>query len=158
MPSIASEWPAMYFVAECTTTSAPRLSGRCTSGVAKVLSTTMRTPPRGAVTQRSQVGHFQGGFGRGLDPQQRDVVGQGGQHLLGVVDVDEYDLDEPALLQRRQLHQRSLVAVTSSHDSLSGATRSSTLATAAIPEAKANARPPSSCPTADSSDSQVALP
>ena len=41
-PSSTSECPAMNFVAECTTTSAPSASGRCSSGVANVLSTTTR--------------------------------------------------------------------------------------------------------------------
>ena len=34
----------MYFVTLCTTTSAPRASGRCSAGEANVLSTTTRTP------------------------------------------------------------------------------------------------------------------
>ena len=40
-PSSRSEWPPRYFVAECTTRSAPSSSGRWTSGVANVLSTTI---------------------------------------------------------------------------------------------------------------------
>ena len=43
-PPITSEWPPMYFVVECTTTSAPRAIGDCRYGVAKVLSTTSRAP------------------------------------------------------------------------------------------------------------------
>ena len=39
-PSSRSEWPPRYFVAECMTRSAPSSSGRWTSGVANVLSTT----------------------------------------------------------------------------------------------------------------------
>ncbi len=39
-PPIESEWPFRYFVVECTTTSAPSSSGRCSTGDAKVLSTT----------------------------------------------------------------------------------------------------------------------
>lgn len=34
----------MYFVVECTTTSAPSASGFCSAGEAKVLSTTTRSP------------------------------------------------------------------------------------------------------------------
>src|SRR5438876_780166 len=43
-PPTTSEWPPRYFVLECTTTSAPRPSGCCRYGVAKVLSTTTRAP------------------------------------------------------------------------------------------------------------------
>ena len=39
-----SEWPPTYFVTLCTTASAPSASGRCSAGVAKVLSTTTRAP------------------------------------------------------------------------------------------------------------------
>src|SRR5437870_3117862 len=39
---MTSEWPLRNFVAEWTTTSAPRVSGRTRCGVAKVLSTTNR--------------------------------------------------------------------------------------------------------------------
>lgn len=34
----------MYLVSECTTTSAPRVSGRCSTGVANVASTDRRAP------------------------------------------------------------------------------------------------------------------
>ena len=37
-------WPPMYFVAECTTKSAPKSPGRSRYGVATVLSTTRGTP------------------------------------------------------------------------------------------------------------------
>ena len=37
-PAITSEWPERYFVALCTTMSNPRSIGRCSSGVANVLS------------------------------------------------------------------------------------------------------------------------
>ena len=40
MPPTTSEWPPMYFVVECTTTSAPSSNGFCRYGEAKVLSTT----------------------------------------------------------------------------------------------------------------------
>ena len=40
-PATTSEWPLRYLVAECTTTSKPRSSGRCRYGEAKVLSATL---------------------------------------------------------------------------------------------------------------------
>jgi hypothetical protein len=43
-PLITSEWPLRYLVAECTTTSMPCSSGRCTQGDAKVLSATVMMP------------------------------------------------------------------------------------------------------------------
>jgi len=50
-PRIVSLWPARYFVAEWKTMSAPRSSGRCRIGEAKVLSTT--TSGRGPSPNRS---------------------------------------------------------------------------------------------------------
>ena len=43
-PPTTSEWPPQYFVVECTTTSAPRVSGCWRYGEAKVLSTTSSAP------------------------------------------------------------------------------------------------------------------
>ena len=43
-PPMMSEWPFRYLVAECITTSAPRLSGCWQKGVAKVLSTISSRP------------------------------------------------------------------------------------------------------------------
>ncbi len=43
-PPTTSEWPPQYFVVECTTTSAPRVSGCWRYGDAKVLSTTSSAP------------------------------------------------------------------------------------------------------------------
>ncbi len=44
MPPITSEWPLRYLVAEWTTMSKPSSSGRCTQGLAKVLSAAQRMP------------------------------------------------------------------------------------------------------------------
>jgi hypothetical protein len=49
-PPRMSEWPPMYFVVEWRTTSAPRSSGRCRYGEAKVLSTTTIAPTRCAAS------------------------------------------------------------------------------------------------------------
>ena len=48
-PPIRSEWPPMYFVTLCTTASAPSSSGRWSTGVANVLSTTTRAPASCAI-------------------------------------------------------------------------------------------------------------
>ena len=45
-PPITSEWPEMYFVVECTTTSAPRSKGFWSAGEANVLSNTTVSPCR----------------------------------------------------------------------------------------------------------------
>ena len=44
VPITRSLWPAIHLVAECSTTSAPCSSGRMPNGVARVASTTVRTP------------------------------------------------------------------------------------------------------------------
>ena len=46
MPPTMSEWPLRYLVAECMTMSKPCSSGRCTHGLAKVLSATAMMPCR----------------------------------------------------------------------------------------------------------------
>ena len=43
-PPITSEWPFRYLVVECTTMSKPSSSGRCTNGLANVLSATAIKP------------------------------------------------------------------------------------------------------------------
>src|SRR5678816_3165512 len=43
-PPTMSEWPLRYFVAECSTRSAPYSSGRCRIGEQNVLSTTKIKP------------------------------------------------------------------------------------------------------------------
>ena len=43
----------MYFVVECTTTSAPSAIGCCSTGVANVLSTTVRTPCRRPIAEQA---------------------------------------------------------------------------------------------------------
>ena len=78
-PRSTSLCPERYFVTECTTTSAPSSSGRCTSGVAKVLSTTREHAAlAGGGEQRRQVGHLEQRVGRRLQPDQVGAV-EGGQ-------------------------------------------------------------------------------
>ena len=53
----------MYFVVECTTTSAPRAIGCWSTGVANVLSTTVRIPARRAMALHAAMSvTFSSGF------------------------------------------------------------------------------------------------
>jgi len=49
MPPTLSLWPLRYFVVLCITRSAPSAIGRCSAGLAKVLSTASRAPCRCAI-------------------------------------------------------------------------------------------------------------
>jgi hypothetical protein len=49
-PPTTSEWPFRYFVVECTTAVAPSSRGRCSAGVANVLSTHTGTRARRATS------------------------------------------------------------------------------------------------------------
>ncbi len=62
-PSTTSLCPAMSFVAEWTTRSAPSSSGRCSSGDANVLSTALSAPAaRAAAVSRSMSAISSAGF------------------------------------------------------------------------------------------------
>ena len=76
----------------------------------------------------------------------------------GVGDVDEHGLDPAARLQVGDLHDAAVVGVPRGDHHLPWPTRSSTVATAASPEAKAAQRPPSRAPSASSNAAQVGLP
>src|SRR5882724_5840648 len=69
-PAITSLCPFKYFVAECMTRSAPRLSGRVSTGVAAVLSTASRAPPEWAIGGAGDVGHRPQRVRRRLDPNE----------------------------------------------------------------------------------------
>ena len=75
-PPMTSLWPARYLVVDWRTMSAPSASGCCRYGVAKVLSTTVRTPcarARAVLAARSTT------WRRGLDglsSQSRRVLGR----------------------------------------------------------------------------------
>ena len=89
-PPITSEWPFRYLVAECTTTSKPSSSGRCTHGLAKVLSATLRMPRCAAdLGDRAQVGQAQQRVGRRLDPHQLRVGLQRREQLGRIGQVDD---------------------------------------------------------------------
>src|SRR5580692_395715 len=73
-PPTTSEWPPMYFVVECTTTSAPSASGCCRYGDANVLSTTSSAPASCAMSARAEIFAIES---RGLVGVARD------QHVIG---------------------------------------------------------------------------
>ena len=61
-PSRASEWPARYFVALCRTRSAPCSSGRSSTGVEAVASTSRRAPAACAAAACVDVGNVRKGL------------------------------------------------------------------------------------------------
>ena len=89
-PPITSEWPFRYLVVECTTMSKPSSSGRCTNGLAKVLSATAISRARGQICgQRAQVDQLSSGLARRLDPQHLGLGPDRRAQRLGVGQVDE---------------------------------------------------------------------
>ena len=93
MPPMMSEWPFKYLVVECTTMSKPCSSGRCTSGLAKVLSATAMMPrARQMSAMAAQVGQLQHRVGRRFDPHHLRFRAQRGQQVLGIGQVDIAEL------------------------------------------------------------------
>ena len=86
----------MALVALCTTTSAPRLSGRCSSGVASVLSTTHSRPRSRA--QAREVGESEQWVRRRFEPEHVGSVACR-DHRLRVGDVDPTRLRPAEFLQ-----------------------------------------------------------
>ena len=94
-PPIRSEWPPMYFVTLCTTASAPSSSGRCSAGVANVLSTTTRAPAScAACATAPDVDDLEHRVRRRLEPARRGSA-RGGRRAdrveVGEIDVVEND-------------------------------------------------------------------
>ena len=73
-PPTTSECPPRYLVVECTTAVAPSSSGRWTTGVAKVLSTTTARPSAASTTAAMST-TFSSGF-VGVSTQIRRVSGR----------------------------------------------------------------------------------
>ncbi len=66
----------MYFVVECSTMSAPRFSGCCRAGDAKVLSTNTFWPPTAAISAIAETSAIDSsGFVGGVSTQISLVVG-----------------------------------------------------------------------------------
>ena len=115
-PRMTSEWPERYLVTECSTTSTPSLRGCCTSGVAKVLSHTVRAP---ASTRHggegADVGDLQHGVGGGLDPEHRRPL----QRLADLLLVGGVDATDHHRAGGRELVEqcgRAVVGVRRDHD------------------------------------------
>ena len=78
-PPRTSLWPPRYFVVECITRSAPSSSGRCSIGVAHVLSTTSRAPARRAIAAAAAMSvDVQPRVRRRLDPDEPGRGAHGG--------------------------------------------------------------------------------
>ena len=98
-PRRASLWPAIPLVAECRTRSTPCSRGRCTTGVAKVESTTVMGP--GMAATACEVHEGERGVGRRLHEDQLRATGDDrGGDRIDVRPVDERDVDAEA----RQVH------------------------------------------------------
>ncbi len=70
----------MYFVVECNTISAPSVSGCCSAGEAKVLSTKSFAPARrGDLGNPGDIGDRQQRVGGCLDPDQLRLIGDRGR-------------------------------------------------------------------------------
>ena len=71
IPPTMSEWPFRYLVAECMTMSMPSSIGRCTQGLAKVLSATGQDAALAAnCASASKIDQLQQRVGGRLDPDQ----------------------------------------------------------------------------------------
>lgn len=110
-PPMPSERPLRYLVVECTTRSAPSSSGRCSTGVRKVLSTTRSAPASWATSATAvmstscisglvDVHRARLGLGQLPRPPLRtghSVVGRGGD------DLGAQGGHQPLLLARKPL-------------------------------------------------------
>ena len=75
-PPTMSEWPFRYLVAECMTMSKPCSIGRCTQGLAKVLSQTVMMPRlRAAAASAERSTSFSSGL-VGVSTQSMRVSGR----------------------------------------------------------------------------------
>ena len=121
-PPTLSLWPFRNFVVLWTTRSAPKSIGRCTYGLANVLSTTTATSRSWAICARGrEVGEAQHRVGRRLEEQHLRVRAESPPRSAarsGRVDVGEV---EPVLPQHA-LEQpvRAAVGVVGDHDVVAG--------------------------------------
>ena len=137
-PSSRSEWPERYFVALCTTTSAPVSSGRCRIGVAKVLSTASSAPRRsGRAASALEVDELAAAGWSGLSAQHQVGARRRASARRRVGEVDPADRQPAARLAGARARRacRSRRPARRPRRPPSG-TRSTTAATAAIPDAK----------------------
>ena len=123
-PTIVSEWPARYFVAEWNTTSAPIVSGRWTAGDANVLSTTIsgRRPP--SATRRATTSataamsiDLEVRIRRRLEPDKPRALGQRlPQNVRAAGEIDVARLDPSASPNPLEVAERAAIHVIADHD------------------------------------------
>ena len=84
-PAIRSLWPPRYFVAECTTISAPSERGCCKAGEAKVLSTQSKHPVGLCnFCNGRDIADFQCWIGGSFDPYQFCFGGNGIENIFRI--------------------------------------------------------------------------
>ena len=139
-PPRTSEWPLRYFVVECITTSTPSSSGRCSTGVAHVLSTTVRAP---MVLASATIARMSVTCRRGLDGvsiQINRVEGVSARFTApGSVMSTNVVSQPPARELVAQHHRRAVVRVLWRDHVRARIERLKTAAVAADPEANAAA-------------------
>ena len=101
----------MNFVALWTTTSAPNSSGRWSSGVASVESTTTSAPASCAPSHSTSSSAIATSGFDGVSIHSRSAPAQAREHRGGVGDVDAHDLRLARRLARAQQRPRARVAV-----------------------------------------------
>ena len=149
-PMSTSLWPEMYFVAECTTTSAPSSSGRCSSGVANVLSTATIAP---CACAARAIAAMSATSSAGLVGDSNHTIAASA-HASATAAVSVMSTNTAFA---RPCSSRSASAATVPVYECRGATivppgstRSNTAAMAAMPDANDTQRPPSSAPRVSS--------
>ena len=116
-PPTTSEWPPMYLVVECSTTSAPSASGDCRYGEANVLSTTQPgLGLAGDVGHRGDVGDAQQRVGGRLAPDHPGLGAQRRPQRGHVGEVDRGVLDAPRPEHLVDQPERAAVRVVRDHD------------------------------------------
>ena len=148
----------MNFVAECTTTSAPSVSGRCARGVANVLSTTTNAPAaRPATHSTGRSATSSSGF---VGDSSHSTWAPAAAAIIAPVSVTSTGMTT----QRPFASSAASSARTPAYESV-GTTIfdpvgsvSSTAAHAPMPDENATALPPSRAPRTSSKACQVAVP
>ena len=114
----------MYFVTLWTTASAPSSSGRCSAGVANVLSTTTRAPASCAAWATARhVDDPEHRVRRRLEPDDAGLFAEGAAQVLEVGEVDDRVRQPPGLEHRGQEPVRAAVDVVRQHDVVAGTQR-----------------------------------
>ena len=145
-PASTSEWPLSCFVAECMTRSAPSRSGRHSTGVATVPSTTTRAPASRAISAVAAMSvSTQVGFDGVSTQTMRVEPGRRARRRaswspFGTRSSAKRPVDARCCSQLRMVQYISAGATTWSP----GASVSKTVVAAAIPEPKSSASWPSS--------------